>query len=113
MSIPNTDNKDSSIDYLEIKRKLYKIYLNQKCWIENYFYNFQDKNEITELYPNIFIGNYSTSTNKQLLLDKNITHLQQNLIWVLRVFLLLRSRFHFCQIQQLRNARDHLHNSQK
>ena len=73
MSIIINTDKDSDKHYLDIKRYFYNFYLNNKCIIENYIFNFQDKNEIVPLGNNILIGNYSSSTNKQLLLNNNIT----------------------------------------
>jgi hypothetical protein len=73
MSIIINTNKNSGKHYLDIKRHLYNFYLNNKCTIENYIYNFQDKNEIVAIGNNMYIGNYSSSTNKQLLLNNNIT----------------------------------------
>ena len=59
----------------KLKRTLLSHYLNNKCLIENYFYNFQKNDDITEIIPNIYVGNYSTSTNKNLLLENEITHI--------------------------------------
>lgn len=72
MSIINTD-KDSDKYYLDIKRYVYSIILSKKCSIEYYFYNFQKNDEIIHVIDNIYIGNYSSSTNKNLLLDNQIT----------------------------------------
>ena len=72
MSIIINTNKDSS-NYLEIKRKFHNFFLSQKCFIEYYIYNFQDNKEIIQITDTIFIGNYSTSTNKKLLIENKIT----------------------------------------
>ena len=61
--------------YSHIKRVLLGRYLEHKCLIENYIYNFQSNSDITEIFPHLYVGNYSTSTNKKILLEKNITHI--------------------------------------
>jgi hypothetical protein len=72
MSIIINTDKDSS-NYPNLKRKFHNFFLSQKCFIEYYLYNFQDNNEIIEITNNIFIGNYSTSTNKKILINNDIT----------------------------------------
>lgn len=72
MSIIINTDKDSG-NYLNLKRKFHNFFLSQKCFIEYYLYNFQDNNEIIEITNNIFIGNYSTSTNKKILINNDIT----------------------------------------
>ena len=71
MSIIINTNKDSGKHYLDIKRYLHSLLLSKKCSIEYYFYNFQKNNEIVQVIDNIYIGNYSSSTNKKLLLDNH------------------------------------------
>lgn len=61
--------------YSHVKRILLGRYLEHKCLIENYIYNFQNNNDIIEIIPHLYVGNYSTSTNKKILLEKNITHI--------------------------------------
>ena len=73
MSIIINTNKDSGKHYLDIKRYLHSLLLSKKCSIEYYFYNFQKNDEIIQVIDNIYIGNYSSSTNKKLLLDNQIT----------------------------------------
>jgi hypothetical protein len=73
MSIIINTNKDGDKHYLDIKRYLYSFYLHNKCIIENYICNFHNKNDIVSIGNNMYIGNYSSSTNKQLLLNNNIT----------------------------------------
>jgi len=72
MSIIINTDKDSS-NYPNLKRKFNNFFLSQKCFIEYYLYNFQDNNDIIEITNNIFIGNYSTSTNKKILIKNGIT----------------------------------------
>jgi len=72
MSIIINTDKDSS-NYPNLKRKFNNFILSQKCFIEYYLYNFQDNNDIIEITNNIFIGNYSTSTNKKILIKNGIT----------------------------------------
>ena len=43
--------------------------------IENNYFNFADNNDFNLVYPNIYIGNYSTTTNLELLQNIGITHI--------------------------------------
>ena len=43
--------------------------------IENNYFNFSDNNDFNLVYPNIYIGNYSTTTNLELLQNIGITHI--------------------------------------
>ena len=43
-------------------------------FFENYVINFADNKDISQINDNIFIGNISTATNKELLKEKGITH---------------------------------------
>ena len=44
-------------------------------YLENRIYNMWNNNDIAEIFPNIFISNYSTSTNRTLLHNLGITHI--------------------------------------
>ena len=44
-------------------------------YVENRIYNLWDNHDIDEVFPNLFISNYSTSTNKELLKNLGITHI--------------------------------------
>jgi hypothetical protein len=43
--------------------------------MENNVYNMWNNSDIAEIFPNMFISNYSTSTNKTLLQNLGITHI--------------------------------------
>lgn len=51
------------------------IYVYGRTVIENNYFNFADNADFNLVYPNIYIGNYSTSTNQQLLQSLGITHI--------------------------------------
>jgi protein-tyrosine phosphatase len=51
------------------------IYISIRLKLENNIINFSDNEDISKITDNIFIGNISTGTNKQLLLEKGITHI--------------------------------------
>ena len=40
-----------------------------------YYFNFANNDDFNLIYPNIYIGNYSTSTNLELLKGVGITHI--------------------------------------
>jgi len=50
------------------------IYVPIRLFFENYFINFADNKDISQIDDNIFIGNISTATNIELLKEKGITH---------------------------------------
>lgn len=43
-------------------------------YVENNVLNFWNTNDIHEIFPNLYISNYSTSTNKKLIQNLGITH---------------------------------------
>ena len=51
------------------------IYVYGRTLIENNYFNLSENDEFNLVYPNIYIGNYSTSTNYNLLKDLGITHI--------------------------------------
>lgn len=51
------------------------IYNPIRIWIENNYFNFDSTDDISEITDSIYIGNFSTSTNKKLLKEKGITHI--------------------------------------
>ena len=91
----NSDTSDSSSDTEVKKRKelidvnndqtggiIYDIlhifddiYVYGRTLIENNYFNLSENDEFNLVYPNIYIGNYSTSTNLKLLKDLGITHI--------------------------------------
>ena len=44
-------------------------------YLENRIYNMWNNNDIAEIFPHLFISNYSTSTNNTLLQNLGITHI--------------------------------------
>lgn len=61
--------------YLNIKRKLVNPYVYSRLIIEKYLYNFSNNNDISRINNFMYIGNYSTSTNRDLLKKYGITHI--------------------------------------
>ena len=51
------------------------IYIYGRTLLENNYINLSDTNDFNLVYPNIYIGNYSTSTNFELLKTLGITHI--------------------------------------
>ena len=51
------------------------IYVYGRTVIENNYFNLADNADFNLVYPNIYIGNYSTSTNLELLTGLGITHI--------------------------------------
>ena len=46
-----------------------------RSYIENNLFNISDNEDFSIVFPNLYISNYSTTTNKQLLKDLGITHI--------------------------------------
>lgn len=51
------------------------IYVYGRTVIENNYFNLSNNVDFNLVYPNIYIGNYSTSTNLELLQELGITHI--------------------------------------
>ena len=51
------------------------IYIYGRTLLENNYINLSDIDDFNLVYPNIYIGNYSTSTNYELLKTLGITHI--------------------------------------
>lgn len=68
------DLDEPSILY-NILHVLDDIYVYGRTVIENNYINLSDNADFNLVYPNIYIGNYSTSTNLELLQGLGITHI--------------------------------------
>ena len=80
-STDNIDNADS-INLLDNGSYLYDIihffddmYVSGRTFIENNYFNLSSNDDFNLVYPNIYIGNYSTTTNLELLKSLGITHI--------------------------------------
>ena len=51
------------------------IYIPVRLFFENYIINLADNTDINEVADNLYVGNISTATNKELLKEKGITHI--------------------------------------
>jgi hypothetical protein len=51
------------------------LYVYGRTIIENNYFNFSSNEDFNMVYPGIYIGNYSTSTNLELLQGLGITHI--------------------------------------
>ena len=80
------DNKKEEINILDVSTErssilydvlhiLDDVYSYGRTVIENNYFNFADNADFNLVYPNIYIGNYSTSTNLELLQSVGITHI--------------------------------------
>lgn len=58
------------------------LYVYSRIHIENNFFNFSDNNDFNMIYPNLYVSNYSTCTNLELLQKLGIT----NIVTVLPTF---------------------------
>lgn len=54
---------------------LKNIYIPVRLYIENNYFNFDNPDDLSYILDNIYIGNISTSINKELLKEKGITHI--------------------------------------
>lgn len=54
---------------------LYDMAILTRVWIEYNIINFSDNQDISRINEHIYVGNLSTSTNKELLKNNNITHI--------------------------------------
>ena len=82
--ISNVENQGDNIDNIngesggliyDILHIIDDIYVYGRTLIENNYFNLSENDDFNLVYPNIYIGNYSTSTNYQLLKDLGITHI--------------------------------------
>lgn len=60
---------------INIKRYFVTPYVFSRLICEKYLYNFSHNNDISNINDFIYIGNHSTSTNKDLLKQHGITHI--------------------------------------
>lgn len=54
---------------------LKNIYIPIRLYIENNYFSFDNPNDMSYILDNIYVGNISTSINKELLKEKGITHI--------------------------------------
>jgi hypothetical protein len=73
IDIINNDERGGII--YDLMHILDDIYVYSRTFIENNYFNLSENDDFSLVYPNIYIGNYSTSTNKQLLTNLGITHI--------------------------------------
>lgn len=72
--VDNFNNDGASILY-DVIHTLDDLYVYGRTVIENNYFNFTNNDDFNMLYPNVFVSNYSTTTNIQLLKDLGITHI--------------------------------------
>ena len=61
--------------FKKINYFLYDCAISTRVWFEANIINFGSKNDISKITNNIYVGNLSTSTNKELLIKNGITHI--------------------------------------
>ena len=61
--------------FKKINYFLYDCAIFWRVWFEANIINFGSKNDISKITNNIYVGNLSTSTNKELLIKNGITHI--------------------------------------
>ena len=72
----DTINGDTSSNlFYDVLHVFYDVYSYGRTLIENNYINFSTIDDFNLVYPNIYIGNYSTTTNLQLLQSIGITHI--------------------------------------
>ena len=67
-------NENTSIIY-DIMHLFDDMYVSGRIYIENNYFNLSSNDDFNLVYPNIYIGNYSTTTNYELLKGLGITHI--------------------------------------
>lgn len=72
---PNEMALDEPGFFYNLLHILDDIYVYGRTVIENNYFNLSDNVDFNLVYPNIYIGNYSTSTNLELLSGLGITHI--------------------------------------
>lgn len=72
---PNEMALDEPGFFYNLLHILDDIYVYGRTVIENNYFNLSDNVDFNIVYPNIYIGNYSTSTNLELLQGLGITHI--------------------------------------
>ena len=70
----NFNDDDGGIIY-NLLHMIDDIYVYGRTIIENNYFNLSINDDFNLVYPNIYIGNYSTSTNFNLLKNIGITHI--------------------------------------
>ena len=81
--IENNTNENNFVDFndepggiiYDILHFIDDIYIYGRTLLENNYINLSDTDDFNLVYPNIYIGNYSTSTNFDLLKTLGITHI--------------------------------------
>ena len=68
------DSDDGGFIY-DIIHTITDFYVSGRILIENNYFNLSSNEDFNLVYPNIYIGNYSTSTNLALLNGIGITHI--------------------------------------
>ena len=72
----NNDNIDGNTGLIyDIMRLVDDLYVYGRTQIENNFFNLASNEDFNLVYPNIYIGNYSISTNCEILKGLGITHI--------------------------------------
>ena len=88
-SSQNDNNKNDTIDTIDtinfddtgtnfiynIIRYFDDIYVSSRTHIENNYFNLASNEDFNLVYPNIYVGNYSVTTNLDLLKGLGITHI--------------------------------------
>ena len=70
----NLDDIGSSFIY-NIIRYFDDLYVSGRTHIENNYFNLSSNEDFNLVYPNIYVGNYSITTNLELLSGLGITHI--------------------------------------
>jgi hypothetical protein len=73
--VSDVGNNDRGGIVYDIIHILDDVYSYGRTVIENNYFNFANNDDFNLVYPNIYIGNYSTSTNLELLQNVGITHI--------------------------------------
>ena len=60
---------------ISIPKSLHDIFISLRCYIDNNIININRNDDINEVFPNLFVSNYSTMTNKDLLKKLDINRI--------------------------------------
>lgn len=74
IGVVDVGNERGGIVY-DLLHILDDVYVYGRSVIENNYFNFADNDDFNLVYPNIYIGNYSVSTNLELMQSIGISHI--------------------------------------
>ena len=71
----NNDTVPIANNLISIPKTLHDIFISFRCYIDNNIININPNNDINEVFPNLYVSNYSTMTNRDLLKKMGINRI--------------------------------------